>query len=454
MRTIARKCLIAILPSLLLATPAGAASDKGGPARTPPLATREQLAGERMLLKLLSDPQVRTLRDSLGSELAASPLADSPDAKSRAPFAVRLWTNSLILREYAAGLAQPAILWTNDNTPHSWFGHTIEGTGIAGDNPDHIYRYAALDGSGRYVIDGWIDRKHPPVQFSFEATHGTPATFGASRSSKSPDMGDQIGMLTDRDIQVEKNGHFQLTIGGPAGGKNHLPLAPGSVSLNVRDVVSDWSQRPIRMTIRRIDRGSAKPLSYAELKGRILQDLPDYIHTWSSFHVGWLGGIKPNTIVGPVGRDGGWGYLAGGRFSLAPGEAIQITTTRGPAAYTGVQVTDLWMIAPDGSRHLTSLNTSQARPNRDGTYTYVASPEDPGVANWIDTGGLRDGYLILRWQQVPVGPKPEGLLREYKVIRIKDGLPAGVPLVTPGQRAAQMAKHRANYANRIAPTRD
>jgi len=451
MRTGTARCLLGVLSPLLMTTTPLAAAPTAEAGRPSALATAEQLAAERTLLRLVGDPQVKALQASLATELAGGPLADSPDAKSQVHRAVRLWTNALILREYTAGLARPAIAWTPDDTPHTWFGHTIEGMATAGDNPDHIYRYAALDGSARYVIDGWIAQGHRPVQFSFESTHGTPAIFGAGRSSGSADMGDQIGMLTDRDIEVDGDGHFRLTVGGPGGGRNHLPLSPGPVSLNVRDVFSDWDQRPIRLTIDRVDGGRARRISYSELRQRVLNDLSTFVRTWSSFKVNWLGGIKPNTVVGPVGRSGGWGYIAGGRFSLAPGEALQITTSRGPAAYTGVQVTDPWIVAPDGSRHLTSQNISQAKPDSDGSYTYILSPQDPGVANWIDSAGLRNGYVLLRWQQLPPEATADGLLKDYKVIRLADGLPQGLVKVTPEQRAAQMAEHRSQYANRLAP---
>jgi len=443
--------LLGLLSPLVMAASPLAAAPPAAAMKAPSLATAEQLAAERAVLKLSGEPRIKALQQSLAAELASGQLADSPDAKSQVQRAVRLWTSALIIREYTAGLPRPAITWTPDDTPHTWFGHTIEGMATSGDNPDHIYRYAALDGTARYVIDGWIAQGHRPVQFSFESTHGTPSVYGSGRSSRSADMGDQIGMLTDRDIAVDGDGHFRLTVGGPGGGGNHLPLSPGPVSLNVRDVLSDWNQRPIRLTIDRVDGGRVRPIGYAELRQRVLDHLSAYVHTWASFKVTWLGGIKPNTIVGPVGRAGGWGYIAGGRFSLAPGEALQITTSRGPAAYAGVQVTDPWIVAPDGSRHLTSLNISQAKPDSDGSYTYILSPQDPGVANWIDSAGLRNGYVLLRWQQLPPEATADGLLKDYKVIRLADGLPQGLVKVTPEQRAAQMAEHRSQYANRLAP---
>jgi hypothetical protein len=36
----------------------------------------------------------------------------------------------------------------------------------------------------------------------------------------------------------------------------------------------------------------------------------------------------------------------------------------------------------------------------------VISPVDPGVPNWIDTGGRREGYMIVRWVLADHPPHP------------------------------------------------
>ena len=55
-----------------------------------------------------------------------------------------------------------------------------------------------------------------------------------------------------------------------------------------------------------------------------------------------------------------------------------------------------------------SLNKAQSVPNADGSYTYVISPVDPGVANWIDSDGLREGILTLRMAEFDEGgPRPD-----------------------------------------------
>jgi hypothetical protein len=107
------------------------------------------------------------------------------------------------------------------------------------------------------------------------------------------------------------------------------------------------------------------------------------------------------------------------------------------------------MIAPDGKKHLTCFNASQAKPNADGTYSFVITPNDPGVANWLDTGGLHDGFAVLRWQNLPQGTPGEGLLRDFRVIKLADAVKLpGIALSSPSDRKAQLSDRATSYANR------
>jgi len=44
-----------------------------------------------------------------------------------------------------------------------------------------------------------------------------------------------------------------------------------------------------------------------------------------------------------------------------------------------------------------NTNNHLARKDADGSWTIVVAAEDPGVPNWLDTGGRREGFLLLRW---------------------------------------------------------
>lgn len=163
----------------------------------------------------------------------------------------------------------------------------------------------------------------------------------------------------------------------------------------------------------------------------------------------WFGGLKPNTVSGPAGRSGGWGYVSGLRYQLASDEVIVVTTGSGDARYSGFQVIDPWMIAPDARRYQASLNRSQSAPSPDGSFTYIISPSDPGVANWLDTAGLHEGFGIIRWQGLPEGATKDGLLRDFRVVQKSEV--ASMPdlaRVTPAKRRQQLAVRAETYTSR------
>ena len=93
-----------------------------------------------------------------------------------------------------------------------------------------------------------------------------------------------------------------------------------------------------------------------------------------------MGALKPNSFAAPKKCLGGCGFVAGLRFQLAPDEAAVVTTTQGAARYTGLQIIDPWMIAPNAKKHQVCLSSAQAVQNADGTQTFVVSMSDPGVA--------------------------------------------------------------------------
>lgn len=447
----------AILGSSVLMGSASLAGPSHSGTWTPSaLSTRDQLQAEKETLRLLADPAVKAEIAKARRVLWRDPAAQTTDGRARLDHALQEWTASLILREAANNAQRPQILWVVDNTPHTWFGETFPGSGVAGDDPDHIYRGAVLDGGLRYEVDGKISA-HAPAQFSFELTRGTPGhPVLKAQTPGHGDMGGQLGLLTNRDIQVKPDGTFQITIDSDAadGSPNHLHSETGPLSLTIRDVLSDWQQRPNQLNIRLLGPASVSPqLNEAQIRRVVLADLPEYVKFWSTFKNKWLGGnLQANQIVTPFPRDGGWGYLAAGRYNLTADRVLLITTERRGADYTGVQITDPWMIAPDARSHPTSVNTAQAKPNADGSVTYAIAARDPGLANWVDTAGLHQGYVLLRWQRFPPNAKPEGLLRSVRVVSFAD-LQAdefkALPRSDPAQRHEQLAQRALEYTYRL-----
>jgi hypothetical protein len=107
----------------------------------------------------------------------------------------------------------------------------------------------------------------------------------------------------------------------------------------------------------------------------------------------------------------------GGRFSLAPGEALAVTVHEPdrPFLYWGLTLTSPWMESFDYRYTTTARNNRTAERSPDGSWRLVIAPTDPNagrppdrprVANWLDTGGRTEGYMLVRWVLADAPPHP------------------------------------------------
>lgn len=434
-----------------------ARSHKTETATPNPLATEIQRDSELAALRIVASAVVRAAKADVRHTLADDPLAATPDGAALLDRAVDFWALSLAMREVIGDPLRPAFNWPIEDTPRDWLGHHFPGASVGGvANPDNIYRNAFLDGSRRYAVRG---KRHPngPTSFSLELASQSPGQFmlAPAGGKLEADLGDQLGILTQREIVLDDDGVFRVTLGPePADGlRNHLQTKPGPLALNHRDTLDDWRQVPNALEIELLGaEPDTPPLDEAELIRRTAADLPGYVAFWTPFRRQFLGAPPPNSVSPVFPRDGGWGYAAGGRFALAEEEALVIVTRAEGARYTGFQIADCWMMVPDARRRQVSLNNSQRTPDADGTITYVICRRDPGVANWIDTGGQSEGWFMLRWQECPAATDAGRLLVHATTSRLSELdtlLGAGVARSDAVARRAQLARRSADWARRI-----
>jgi hypothetical protein len=78
---------------------------------------------------------------------------------------------------------------------------------------------------------------------------------------------------------------------------------------------------------------------------------------------------------------------------------------------------------------------------------YVISARDPGVANWLDTGGQRSGLFTFRWFWPQSDPSYS--TRVVPVGDVRAALPSDTRLVTPEERRDAMAGRRRHLAWRF-----
>jgi len=408
---------------------------------TNPLYTPDQEAAEKLALRLIERADVRAAREAARLGMLGDPAAVLPDGALALDRALDQWVLALAMREANGDPADPKVVWNVSNPPRHWFGHTYGGAAVAIDNPDNFNREIPVDGAGNYAID--IRFSANPPQFSAVIEMEPEHHAGLGRN---------IGALTLQDLlpHCDADGRVTVTAGPDAGGPLHLRSEPGRIQIYTRDSQADWDQRPAEVTVRRLDPPAGwRPRGEDEIAAKITADMPAWVRFWRGFKDDFLGFPEPNRLVGPNGRDGNWGYLAGGRFAIADDEALLVTLDPVGSYYTGFQITDPWTIAPDPMYRMASLNKTQAASDADETVTYALALSDPGIANWIDTCGLREGWMLTRWQGVPADAPLDRMIRAVRLVKL-GAIPAGIARTDLDGRRRQVAARARAFARRTS----
>ena len=376
----------------------------------------------------------------------------------------------------------PAVV-TQVAPPHSWYGLDVAGSRLLYDNPDTIYRFIPVNKTSEYVLTGRIF-EGIPADTTFSVLEGT--------------SGITSTILTLDDLDISPDGSFVITVSGAAatpGQKNHLQLTSSSTLIAARNTLGAWiAEDPMELEVQRV---SGPPNSlFAQLGGFVLLGslvndnpllaslaslIPPLAIAEAPIVRGSLtallmivrganqqakymalattdpdGNLRPpNVMTQPASNAE---FLANqlqsnGYFQLADDEALILTIDPASAGFFNVPVYNDWTITDDYWNEQTSLNDDQAVANPDGTYTIVVSPTDPLVANWLSTGGLNQGIISMRFQNLdPDSPDTPSV--DYEVVKIADlddYLPADTVFVTPEGRATQLAVRKAGFDKRWAP---
>jgi hypothetical protein len=149
-----------------------------------------------------------------------------------------------------------------------------------------------------------------------------------------------------------------------------------------------------------------------------------------------------NAASGATGGGMSTNLYAGGVFELEPDEALIVESEiRLEPQYIGFQLGNLWGESIEYAHATGSLNGHQSEVDPDGVIRLVIAHRDPGVPNWLDTTGHREGFMSPRWAYSET-PSPEQWpsIRAKKVRfdAIREQLPAGTRQLTPEERREQI----------------
>lgn len=320
------------------------------------------------------------------------------------------------------------------------------------DNPDTLYFYANLADDAEYVIEG---RRGTTADLSFQVMAGT---YSADERAASH------AAFDDRALEIDEDGRFSFRM-GPArkdddeGDLGYVVLHPGSSMLAVREVFSDWETEEAGfITLSRVDAaGTApEPLTVAgqeKFYAKLAEALIGRLRTWLAFPDWFFGDQERNTLYDPRSTPGGLTtqYSSAGIFELEPDQAMVISVPVADVPYQGFQLGSMWYASLEYVHHQTSLTTDQAHVTQDGMIHLVVSDRDPGLANWIETLGHREGIMQFRWQRVD-SPITADLGPTLKIVPF-DALADEVPgyaqqQVTPEQWRERIAARQRAFACR------
>ncbi|BBZ77101.1 hypothetical protein MANY_24380 [Mycolicibacterium anyangense] len=342
-----------------------------------------------------------------------------------------------LYRQFAMSLSQGYFLYFAAADPRQPDWVPFENSAfLAQPNPDAVYHYAAVDGTGVYRIRG---------------RRGTVPVVGFATGRNLFGMSDSPGPGFDNydadQLTLDEAGFFDVVLSAerPAGYQGDwLYLNPDTQFVIVRQFSYDWgNELDATLGIVRLDEAPPSPrVTATDVDARLRGLFGQYTAGLSKVTTGYMKNLRERegsdqvvlTDFSGLGNGADWpqAYYEC-RFELTPDEALIVETDLPEHhVYWNIQVIDALWNQVELIHHQSSLNGFQAHIDSDGKFRAVLSTTDPGVPNWLDTGGELKGMLIGRWYRCSSHPTPT--VSRVKVADVRAHLPADTPLITTEQR--------------------
>jgi hypothetical protein len=312
-----------------------------------------------------------------------------------------------------------------------------------GDNTDALYVGAPINGAHRYRISG---------------QRGSARYFAVTvlEDGATPWGGAVVGSLRDREIDLAADGSFEIVLSPDPHPGNWIKTTPGSWRVTIRQFFADWeNERPMTARIDRLDGPAVEtPLD----PDRLLQGLAasarwveESVRYWADMLDKWK--AQPNRFLSYRQLDdnaidatpGGEPLIC---FWQVPTDEVLLVRVIPPAAdYWAVEFGNYWWESMDYRYRLCSTNCHHAVLEDNGELLLAVCHQDPGLPNWLDPAGHREGYITFRWIGADHYPVPacEQLPREALAAH----LPAGVRRISPQARGEQLAGRRRGVIRRF-----
>jgi hypothetical protein len=274
---------------------------------------------------------------------------------------------------------------------------------LLGDNPDAIYFEAAIRGDRRYRIRG---NTADAVYTSFTVEAGGVEGGYPERTD---------GALNDTQFEIRSDESYELLLGPDVSGPNTLKLPGDARTVTTRSYFETRRSaaadpvRAVPIAIEPVENPGPAPTPddasiarsirrvIAYLRGNtILQPIRD-----PKSQPSWVS-TRPNQFNPPA-KPGAMAFSATDNayttapYALGPDQALVIEGRFPRCRFANVVLWNRYLQSYDYTSRQISLNRAQTRLEPDGRYRIAIASRDPGVPNWIDTGGRPSGLVYWRF---------------------------------------------------------
>jgi hypothetical protein len=286
------------------------------------------------------------------------------------------------------------------------------------DNPDNIYSTCTISDRHRYEIRG---------------NRGS-VSYLSINLSNSDMTGKMIltGFLEGSDFVTDAEGNFVVTLGGEPQPKNWIAVPAGTNTLMVRQSFLDRSkEREAVYAVRRLSPRNADETMTEERARENLHRAEEWFCRTGRNMLGWATNLLPSmnrlppadqALVQSLGADPRM-YYYWSSWRLAPGEALLVHLPELPASgMWSLCLTNFWLESLDYTQYRINLNNATAQQNPDGSVTIALSDTNPGIANWLNTCGHPQGFMMFRWTKAERIIHPQVQLVQLGAVNMQDKL--------------------------------
>lgn len=283
---------------------------------------------------------------------------------------------------------------------------------MGADNPDNFYQNASISGAYEYRIRG---HRGSVSYLAF----GTQAGHYGQGGGMPP-----TGFLEASQLVVDENGEFEIAVSTEPRPGNWLPMKPETGLLIVRQTFGDKTKETLAtLRIERIDGPNQPvPLTPAQVDEG-LRSAGTLVAGASLLFAKWARDFQAHSNQLPrfdqetsnqAGGDPNIAYYHS-HWRLGPDEALVIDAMPPRCDHWNFQLDNYWMESLDYRFFRIHVNKATAHYEPDGAVRIVVAHEDPGVPNWIQTVGHREGTMCFRWVRADSHPVPR-----TRVVKLHD----------------------------------